>query len=658
MNTEFPLPHPLARAVALATLLLSAPVLAQVETDTSVALPPTEVVAEAEQTDVTVVDEHTLERFQAADLEDVFASEPQVMVGGGHSAAQKLYLRGIEDTQLNISIDGATQAGQTFHHTGRISIEPELLKQVEVRGGTGDATAGPGALGGSIRFVTKDPADLLRADESFGALVKGIYFSNAEGFKVNTSLFGRLSDSWSGMLVATHQDQNDYEDGSADRVFGSGNRQDLGFAKLVGDISADQTVRLSYERLVDRGERTQRPQWVVSGFNRAYPLETQRDTYTLNYDWEPEANPLLDVQATVFHTEMELEQNVFDRWGLYYGNVESSGIDLRNTSILGRHSLTYGVDYREDQVTAGPGGDQSAFEEDGSVAGLYLQDSIRLHPRWLLGLGARYDRYRLSDATDQDLRDSGISPNVSLRFEATDHLSLLAGHSRALRGPRIRDAFKLDAATNDPDLQAEKARTSELGFEYQRGGFDLDGKVYQTEIEDVIVDLVGGPRLYENNGDLESKGVLLQAGYHWTRLSAAISYHHNDIELEGEPLNVYEHNGLGTTIGDTWILNADYRFSEQLEFGWQGRFVQGVNSLDTSVGRIEKPGYGVQDLYARWQPMTDDRLTLSLTVKNLLDKDYLDHASNEDFEGIAGYEGIIGSAEPGRELRLGVAMRF
>ncbi|KAA0695078.1 TonB-dependent receptor [Halopseudomonas laoshanensis] len=650
--------HPLASAVSIATLLVAVPALAQSTGTDPITLNPTEVTGEIGARQVESVEAVTLERFQATDLEDVFASQPEVSVGGGHSAAQKLYLRGIEDTQLNISIDGATQAGQTFHHTGRISIEPELLKRAEVQAGTGDATAGPGALGGSIRFVTKDPEDLLRAGESAGALVKGTYFSNAEGFKVNTSLFGRLTDSWSGMLVATHQDQNDYEDGSGDEVFGTGSRQDLGFAKLVGKLSADQTLRFSYDRRVDRGERTQRPQWVVSSFNPAYPLESQRDTYTLNYDWDPTGNPLLDVQATVFHTEMDLEQNVFDRWGLYYGNVESTGLDLRNTSLLGKHSLTYGVDHREDQVTAGPGGDQTAYEEDGSITGLYVQDSIRLNPKLLLGLGARYDLYRLTDATDQDFRDSGISPNVNLRYELNPNLSLLAGHSRALRGPRIRDAFKLDSATNDPDLKAEKARTTEVGFEYERGGLSLGGKVYQTEIEDIIVDFIGGPRLYENSGDLESQGVLLQAGYHWTRLSTGISYHHNDAELEGEPLNVYEHNGLGTSIGDTWMLNADYQFNQHLELGWQGRFVQSIDSLRTSVGRVDKPGYGVQDLYARWQPMADDSLTLSLTVKNLLDKDYLDHASNEDFQAIPDYEGIVGSAEPGREFRLGVAMRF
>ena len=53
-----------------------------------------------------------------------------------------------------------------------------------------------------------------------------------------------------------------------------------------------------------------------------------------------------------------------------------------------------------------------------------------------------------------------------------------------------------------------------------------------------------------------------------------------------------------------------------------------------------------------------ERLTLSLTVKNLFDKQYLDHASNGDFEAIPGYEGVIGAYEPGREIRLGMAMRF
>ena len=46
------------------------------------------------------------------------------------------------------------------------------------------------------------------------------------------------------------------------------------------------------------------------------------------------------------------------------------------------------------------------------------------------------------------------------------------------------------------------------------------------------------------------------------------------------------------------------------------------------------------------------------TASALLDKQYLDHASNADFEHLPGYEGIVGLAEPGRDVRLGVDYRF
>lgn len=626
--------------------------------DQPLQLQSTEVTASPESGERHSVEAQTLARYQASDLEDVFSSDVEVNVGGGHSAAQKLYLRGIEDTLLNISIDGAQQAGQVFHHTGRISIEPELLKRADIQSGTGDATAGPGALGGSIRFVTKDPEDLLRPGQQMGALVKGTYYSNAEGYKVNTSLYGRFNQDWSGMLVATYQDQNDYDDGNGDQVFGTGARQQLGFAKLVGQLTPDQTLRLSYDRREDQGERTQRPQWVVSGFNRAYPLKSVRETYTLNHAWQPLANPLLALETTLYHTTTELTQDVFDRWGKYHGEVESTGMDLRNTSELGSHRITYGIDYRDDKVTAGPAANRSENKETGSVMGLYVQDSIRVTRDLLLGLGLRYDRYRLDDATDQSFKDTGFSPNVNLRYELTPNLSLLAGHSRALRGPKIRDAFKLDSAANDPNLKAEKARTSELGFEYEQGDWSLGGKLYRTDIRDVIADFLGGPRLYENSGDLRSKGFVLNTAYHWSQVSAGISFHRNDARIDGQRLNVYEHNGLGTSMGDTWILHSDWRASERLELGWQGRFVRRLDNLRTSVGTVDKPGYGVHDLYLSWQPLQQDQLTLSLTLKNVFDKQYLDHASNEDFEGIPGYEGVVGSAEAGREWRLGLAWRY
>lgn len=651
-------PRPLVVALALAGLApFSLAVAAETSEDTA-QLATVEVVAESGRNVVGKVQAEEIERYQATDLEDVFSGQPEVSVGGGHGVAQKVYVRGVEDTLFNVSIDGALQAGQVFHHTGRISIEPELVKRVTVQSGAGDALGGPGALGGVVRFVTKDPLDMLRPDERVGALLKATWFSNGEGLKLSSNVFGRLGDRWSAMVSATHQDRNDYKDGDGDTVPTTRARQDLGFLKLVGQLTDDQTLRLSYERRDDRGVRTHRPQWVPSSFNRAYPLESVRETWTANYTWRPVDNDLVDLEATLYHTDISLEQDVFDRWGLYNGAVKSVGFDVRNTSRIGAHTLTYGIDHRRDRVTAGPGSDPSEMKEKGTVTGLYVQDSIDLSARLNLGLGVRYDRYRLDDASDQDFSDSGFSPNVNLSFAATPELTLYAGHTRALRGVEIRDAFKLDGATNDPDLDSEKARSTEIGLDFQRGRLTLGAKVYRTVISDAISDPIGSPSLYVNVGDVRSRGVVLNAAYRWTQLSVGASLHHNDSRLNGERLNVYEHNGLGASIGDSLTLHADYTAMAGLQFGWQGRFVRGIDGLRTSVGKVDKPGYAVHDVYARWSPAKLRDLSLSLTIKNLLDKDYLDHATNEDFQGIPGYAGIVGSKEAGREFRLSVAYRF
>jgi len=604
-----------------------------------------------------IVTARTLERTAANDLEDMFAGQAEMAVGGGHSVAQKIYLRGIEDTLLNVTIDGAGQAAQAFHHTGRVQLEPELIKRVEVRPGTGDATAGPGALGGVVRFVTKDPEDLLRDGQRVGAMLKGSYFSNSDGFKLHSSVYGRLTDNWSALAALTSQDFDDYKDGAGRRVATTGSEQALGFFKLVGKLTPDHTVRLSYDRHEDEGERSQRPQWVPSSFNRAYPLQTERTTWNLGYAWRP-ANPLIDLAVNLYQTDTDLEQNVIGRWGRYQGSIASTGMDVRNTFHLDRHEITVGLDHREDRSTAGPATDPRSEKEDGQVSGLYVQDRITLTQSLTLDVGARHDRYTLKDTNGLSLEHSGTSPNASLRYAVTPQFALLAGHSRALRGPKIRDAFKLDTITNDPNLRPERARTSEMGFEYGQGAWRLNGKVYDTTIRDVIADPIGNPARYLNVGELRSRGALLQTTYDWQAVQLGASLHHNRATLNGERLNVYDHNGLGASMGNTLTTSVDWRVNPRLDLGWAGRFVQSIGALDTPVGRVRKPGYAVHDVYATWRPTGSERFTLNFVIANLFDKDYLDHASNEDFQHIPDYEGIVGSREPGREFRLTATLRF
>ncbi|NQY51043.1 MAG: TonB-dependent receptor plug domain-containing protein, partial [Colwellia sp.] len=175
-------------ALAISLALVSTSVLAEQspqESEQELAKKDIEVIViHGKKTDAdAVITQDFLEKISATSLADIFRNQPEISTGGSFGVAQKVYIRGIEDTMLNVTIDGALQSGYLFHHQGRLSLEPELLKRVDVIAGAGDATSGSGALGGALRFETKDPQDLLRADEDFGGIVKLGYYSNNDGFK-------------------------------------------------------------------------------------------------------------------------------------------------------------------------------------------------------------------------------------------------------------------------------------------------------------------------------------------------------------------------------------------------------------------------------------------------------------------------------------------
>ncbi|WP_235040145.1 TonB-dependent receptor domain-containing protein [Vreelandella profundi] len=639
-------------SISIATLM-STTVLAQ----SSAPLDTLQVIAESLNNSDSVVEEETLERYQADDLGDIFDQDPQVNVGGALGIAQKLYVRGVEDPLLNVTIDGASQSGSLFHHTGRLGVDPALLKRVEVSSGAGRATEGPGALGGSVRFVTKDPDDLLRDGERFGGLISTGTGTNPEGYRVSTTLFGRINDQWSAMGTLVKRDQQRFEDGNGVAQAGTDAQQQLGQLKLLGDFDA-QRFSLSHEVRQDEGTRAQRPQWTVSDFNRLYTLDAERQTTTLNYRLRPQNQSWLDLEATLYHTTAEVEQNVADRWGRYFGESETTGVTVANTSRLGAHQITYGVDYRDDEVNAGNEENPAQERESGGIAGVFVQDSIDLTDVLRLSAGARYDRYRLTDNSGLSYREDDVSPNIDVEWDVTDSIMLTAGHARAFRGPKAHDAFKLEGASNALDLRGEQARNSEIGAQFEQGPWLLSAELYHSTIEDVIADPLGRPTVYQNVGDLKSEGFLLSAHYQWQALSAGLSFHHNDIEINGQPLTVYEYNGLGNTIGDTWTANVDYQINPDWQVGWRGQFVEGIDALETSVGTISKPGYGIHDAYVRWLPTSNEDLAITLTANNLFDKQYLDHASNASYEHIAGYEGIVGLSDPGRDVRVGVSLRF
>ena len=128
---------------------------------------------------------------QADSIRDVLRDIPGVYVGGTNNMNQQIQIRGVGESGLNISIDGARQLGTIFHHTGRTLIDPDLLKRVNVDVGSHSVSSGMGALGGAVQFTTVSATDMLQDGEAFGGKVKSSYATNNNQWQNSVMLFGK-----------------------------------------------------------------------------------------------------------------------------------------------------------------------------------------------------------------------------------------------------------------------------------------------------------------------------------------------------------------------------------------------------------------------------------------------------------------------------------
>lgn len=603
-------------------------------------------------------------RSHSRDTQDLFRDEPAVEVGGGTPAARRLYLRGIESSSLNVSVDGARQGQDLFQHRGGITgIAPELLKRVEVQT-LPSADQGAGALGGSIRFETVDAQDLLEPGRDWGALVRGGLSTVDQGYRHGVTAFGETSGGL-GMLVNHSRILFDpYEDGDGRAVTGSEGEVENLFAKASLLHESGHRLRLSAERLRDEGLYT--GDWAYDGGARAPTHQvSQRESYVLDHRYAAPGQDLIHWRANLYQNEQTLEL-----WG-HRMESKGQGVDLRNVFHMEmgsvHNALTVGasLDREEGRQTALSGGGDSA-RVDLENRGLYLQNRLTAG-RWHLSLGVRHDDF---DTRFGDVRLSGaeLSPNLGAEVDLGRGFSAFAGYGEATRGtgtvpigwladtvPGAGVNQRPDKPRYGEDLQPERSRTRELGGRFEGRGLLRTGdhlhmqvSFFDTEIEDWIV-AEGGRRGepvtgFFNDEGIQSEGHEIRAGWGLGGFETRLGYLHAKTRNDrGEAVGFSRRKGV--SLGDRLTWGSTWSLHEDLRLGYTLQWVDAVHRED-----VERDGYQVHDVQLQWRPGFARRLELQLAVNNLLDAQYSSQASaGTDTEA---------APEPGRDVRLTARYRF
>lgn len=621
--------------------------------------------------DTLHITDRDLSLRQPSDLKDTLSIDPSITVGGSTGVAQKIYVRNLGEGLLNISVDGSSQVGSLFHHTGRIAVEPELLKEVEVQSGIGSVTNGPGALGGGIRFVTKNPSDLLQDGQSIGGLIKLGYYDNTDGYKTSANAYGRFNDNWSGLVSFVSSEYEDIEDANGDKLLGSNAEQTTLMGKVVGEFDNGHYVDFKFERLEESGDKLQRPEWGYVSWNPIYPMENNRDTMTLGYAFDSTDLDWLNLKADLSYSNAEIVQD--GRWGLYTGEIKGKQLSISNNQYINTHSLTYGIDYRDDTVSLiPPAGEVQENSDRGDVIGFFIQDQIQATENLEITLGLRYDEYSLTDWSQKTFNNSGFSPSIKASYKIAPSMTINASSASAYRGPEVNDAFLIGVSENADNLTAEKARNDEISFNYAKDGLNVSVGAFQHEIDDVITISVPWSKFFDNQGTLETDGIFVRTGYKTETWNISLLYNQADTTLNGMKAIRYAYGSVVSSIGDTWVFDAFAQVSNQIGIGWNARLVQGIDDIiaspdwagvpDENTGleyyTIDKNGYATHDFFISWNPNFSENLTFNFTIKNAFDKLYRSHGGIEDLEAIPGFEGVIGAYDSGRDFRLSATWIF
>ena len=586
---------------------------------------------------------------------------------------------------VDIKVDNASSDSQMLYHQGRFIIDPALVKIVSVQKGAGSASAGIGATNGAIITKTVDAQDLLKGlDKNWGVRLSSGYASN-DGENYGASVFGKAGN-FDGLFSYSRNDEKDYEPGKGYTHSNGG--KTVPFSALdkrsylakIGANFGDHRLVLSHMNDQHRGIRTVREEFTATD-NPRLTLERQAPTYretslsNTNLAWT--ANNLgfvekLDANAYLMKNE---RYSADDSKNGYAGNlpgpnttvIETKGANFNLDSRIGENTLIkYGVNYRHQEIKPQVFFSAALSNPKKSDAGIYAEAIHDIGDFTLTG-GLRYDHFDIKTHDGKSVSDGTVNPSFGVIWQPHEYWSFSASHNYASRSPRLYDALRQhgrrNAITSIADgTKAERARNTEIGFNYNNGNFAANGSYFWQKIKDAVAgpqqrhDAAGNPiagvREIVNAGYIKNQGYELGASYRTGGLMAKVGVSHSKPRIyDTHPENLLSANPeFAVQTGRTWTTSLSYRFQNpNLEIGWRGRYLQKASGsvLVRDKGEVKRKGYGVNDVFANWKPLGKDTLNVNFAVNNVFNKFYYPHSQRgETLPGI------------GRDVRLGVNYRF
>ncbi|WEX11463.1 TonB-dependent hemoglobin/transferrin/lactoferrin family receptor [Chelativorans sp. AA-79] len=650
---------------------------------------------------VTVVEQEDIDDEQATTVGEILESVPGVNTSGSDRVfGQTFNIRGIgapesanEEGRIIVTVDGATKFYEQYRMGGFFS-EPELYKRVEVLRGPASSTLyGSGALGGVIRFETKDASDFI-ADGQNGALrLKSGYNSNKDGWLGSAILAQRWGENAEFLLAGNYRRADPYETGDGTVIRSSDFKAWSGLAKGTFQVGDEGTLRLSYQQWDSDADDQDYAQvggpvsgGSVSGFGTVDRHVIDR-TAVISYEDPVSDNDWVDLKLSASFSDTAVEQTDASGAPPSLTCVQSAlfcdtdygyqtwQFNAQNTSQWQGDSwenhLTYGwqtsYQIRTAEAISATGAPVGiTFHPEGTdlKTGVFVQNEFIWDERLTIIPGVRLDWHRLSPedgiAGAEDTDDTAVSPKIAAHYRFNKNFAVFGSIAHTERFPTIDEVFSTSGSrsTFNPSLDLEKERSNNFELGFAISGYDLlesgdSLQIKTTGFYNDIKDLISfNPNLapgynnapgYVNIDDAEIYGAEVELAYeaHHVFAEAGYAYVVGKDKTTGDYLTTIAPHELSLTIGGKLPAH-------DLRFGWKARLVAApqddcrrsenpvVCAGDSSQGSQRfAESFDVHDVFLTWTPQ-EGRFAgweANLGVENVFDTQYKEFLHNDAAKG-------------------------
>ncbi len=540
----------------------------------------------------TVLTREDIERSQAVDLPALLAREAglQMARNGGRGAATTLFLRGAPSSQVLLLIDGVPQTRQDA--SGALSVEQLMLDQVdrvEIVRGNVSAIYGSGAIGGVIQVFTRrgngaPGGDVTAEGGAYGYARAGANASGQFGAtRLAIGVAGQRSDGFSAQDAVAKPGVNPDRDGY---------RNGSGSASISHEVAAGHTLGLALTQSDGRLDYD-------SAFASAVDTQTSRTRIStarltsnnqITGDWQSQLS-----------YGWQRDDSKFDESGAFgYSSHYTSGNQLlawnNRIALNPDWKLSAGLEWQRQSI-ATEDGFGGVYDKSRNVGALFAGAQGQI------GTGSVQLNLRRDDVDGIGGQTTGYF-GVGLQF--APQWKLTASTSSAFNAPPL--GYLYAPYFGNPALQAEEARSYELGLQYAADGQLLRATLFKSRVRneflyDVQTNVFGNIASTDNQGlELSYSGALGT-----TQLGASLTVQ--------DPINAETGDRLLRRAG-TLASASVWQPIGAWRLGAQWAYVG--SRIDT--GGVTLGSYSLIDLLAQWDVARG--VQVFGRIENLLDVTY------------------------------------